>query len=158
MRRLSVAAVVAAAAPLTLVPVTALAAAAPPGTVAPGTFWYREEARARAEQTGSLAVRAGTQVVVQTHVLGPGFRAPWHSHPDWSLVVMRKGTLTVRYTCGETETWRAGHAYLNRPRETAVNLGREPVELLVVYLNVPALHPAGVIPAGPAVPPGPCPL
>ena len=104
-----------------------------------------------------MPVKAGTQVVVQTHILGPGFRAPWHTHPDFSLVVMRRGTLTVRYSCSETETWLAGRAYLNRPQETAVNEGQEPVELLVVYFNVPPAHPAGLIPAGPAVPPAGCP-
>ena len=155
MRRLVV---VAAAAALTLVPGSATAAAGSPRTAPPGTFWYREDARALAAQTGSLPVKAGTQIVVQTHILGPGFRAPWHTHPDLSLVVMRRGTLTVRYSCRETERWLAGRAYLNRPQETAVNEGQEPVELLVVYFNVPAAHPAGLIPAGPAVPPAGCPL
>ena len=144
--------VVAASAALTLVPITATAAPGPPQGAPPGTFWYREDARALAEQTGALRIRAGTQVVVQTHILGPGFRAPWHTHPDFSLVVMRRGTLTVRYSCSETETWRAGHAYLNRPQEMAVNEGQEPVELVVIYINVPPAHPVGLIPATPAVP------
>lgn len=155
MRRLVV---VAATAALTLAPITATAAAGPPQAAPPGTFWYREDARALAEQTGALQVKAGTQVVAQTHVLGPGFRAPWHTHPDFSLVVMQRGTLTVRYSCRETETWRAGHAYLNRPQEMAVNEGQEPVELVVVYFNVPSDQPAGLIPATPAVPPPKCPL
>jgi quercetin dioxygenase-like cupin family protein len=155
MRRLVVVAAVAA---LTLVPITATAAAGPPRTAPPGTFWYREDARALAEQTGALQVKAGKQVVVQTHILGPGFRAPWHTHPDFSLVLMRRGALTVRYSCNETETWLAGRAYLNRPQETAVNEGQEPVELVVVYFNVPSAQPAGLIPAGPAVPPTGCPL
>jgi quercetin dioxygenase-like cupin family protein len=150
--------VVAATAALTLVPITAIAVPGPPQAAPPGMFWYREDARALAAQTGDLRVKAGTQVVVQTHILGPGFRAPWHTHPDFSLVVMRRGTLTVRYSCRETERWRAGHAYLNRPQETAVNEGQEPVELLVVYFNVPPAQPAGLIPAAPAVPPPKCPL
>lgn len=149
MRRLSL---VAATVALIVIPVSDSLAVGPlSGSLA--TFSYREDARALAAQTGALRVEAGTQVVVQTHILGPGFRAPWHTHPDLSLVVIRRGTLTVQYSCTETETWRAGHAYLNRPRETAINEGNEPVELLVVYLNVPATQPPGVIPATPALPP-----
>jgi hypothetical protein len=30
--------------------------------------WYREDARALAAQTGDLRVKAGTQIVVQTHI------------------------------------------------------------------------------------------
>ena len=69
MRRLVVVAAVAA---LTLVPITATAAPGSPRAAPAGTFWYREDARALAEQTGALQVKAGTQIVMQTHILGPG--------------------------------------------------------------------------------------
>jgi quercetin dioxygenase-like cupin family protein len=150
MRKLPVVPVICLA--LTLVPIPA-AVAGPPAT-----FSYSEQARAIAHQAGTLNIDAGKSIVVQTHVLEPGFRAPWHRHPDFSLVLIKRGVLTVHYSCRETERWEAGNAYLNRPSEMAINEGNEPVELVVVYLNVPALHPAGVLPATPILPPADCPL
>jgi quercetin dioxygenase-like cupin family protein len=123
----------------------------------PYTFSYTEQGRAVAAHAGMLSLTAGRSVVVQTHVLEPGFRAPWHRHPDRSLVIMKRGRLTVSFSCTDKQIWEAGKAYVNPPVEMAVNEGDETVELIVLYFNVPAAHPAGVLPAIPAVPPAECP-
>lgn len=124
----------------------------------PATFSYTEHGRAVTQGAGSIELEAGKNIVVQTHVLEPGFRAPWHDHPDSSWVLMLRGELTVYFSCSDRQLWRAGSAYFNPPTEMAVNEGTEPVELVVIYTNVPADHPAGVIPASPATPPAGCPL
>lgn len=134
-----------------------LAGVPPTRAGVPGTFTYSEEARGVAARSSSLDITGGWSAVVQTHILQPGFRAPWHRHPDRSLVIMKRGRLHVWYSCSERQTWEAGHAYVNPPVETAVNDGPEPVELIVVYLNVPADQPAGTLPATLEPPPTGCP-
>ena len=123
----------------------------------PYTFAYAEQARGIVERSDTLALTAGQSVVVQTHILEPGFRAPWHRHPDRSLVIMKRGELKVWFSCTHQETWRAGAAYVNPPVEMAINEGDEPVELVVAYVNVPAVQPAGSLPAIPEIPPAGCP-
>ncbi len=152
MRRLSFVAAVNVAA--MLVPAPAFPAPGNP----PATMSYTEHGRAVTQRAGTLEIRAGTNLVVQTHILEPGFRAPWHHHPDSSWVLMMRGELTVWLSCSDRQLWRAGGAYFNPSMEMAVNQGTEPVELVVIYPNVPAAHPAGVIPFTPAVPPPGCPL
>jgi quercetin dioxygenase-like cupin family protein len=112
------------------------------------TFSYTEHGRALIEQAGTMNLKAGTSLVVQTHVLEPGFRAPWHRHPDSSWVLVMRGELSVAFSCTDRQVWRAG---------SAVNEGTEPVELVVIYPNVPADHPAGTVPFTPEPPPADCP-
>lgn len=150
MRKFSAVAVIAAG--------SALLAAPGASSGVPGTFSYHEHGRAVARESSMLEAKAGTSIVVQTHVLEPGFRAPWHRHPGDSWVLMKRGVLTVYFSCAEKVVWEAGSAYHNPPSEKAVNEGEEPVELVVIYVNVPADHPAGVIPASPEAPPADCPL
>ena len=124
----------------------------------PATMSWTEHGRGVVQEPGSLRLEAGRSLVVQTHVLEPGFRAPWHCHPDSSWVVMIRGELTVWLSCTDRRVWKAGGTYFNPPMEKAVNEGSQPVELVVIYANVPAGHPAGTIPFTPAVPPAGCPL
>src|SRR2546423_9411181 len=74
----------------------------------PYAFSYTEQARGVAARSGTIAVTGGRSVVVQTHVLEPGFGAPWHRHPHRSLVIMKRGRLTVWFSCHDKETWDAG--------------------------------------------------
>jgi len=123
----------------------------------PFTFSWTEHGRGVAARSDTLAMTAGQSVVMQTHILEPGSRAPWHRHPDRSLVIMNRGRLSVWYSCTDKVTWNAGEAYVNAPVDMAVNEGRETVELVVVYFNVPAIQPAGTLPAIPEIPPAGCP-
>ena len=152
MRKRSFVAAVTAAA------VVAPAVAYPAGGKAPATMSWSEHGRGVAPEQSSLQLRAGRSLVVQTHVLEPGFRAPWHHHPDSSWVVMVRGELTVWLSCSDRRVWKAGRAYFNPSMEKAVNEGKEPVELVVIYANVPSEHPPGTIPFTPAVPPARCAL
>lgn len=146
------------AAALAVTPVSAVTATAPPRSAEP-PFSYTEHGRALVGQGGkTLQPNAGTNLVVQTHVLRPGFRAPWHRHPDSSWVLVLRGELHVAFSCTERQVWRAGSAYFNPPVETAVNQGTEPVELVVIYPNVPASQPAGTVPFAPEPPPTRCPM
>jgi quercetin dioxygenase-like cupin family protein len=123
----------------------------------PYTFSYSEQGRGVAARSDTFTVTAGQSLVMQTHILEPGSRAPWHRHPDRSLVIMKRGRLSVWHSCSDKEIWRAGEAYVNRPVDMAINEGKETVELLVVYLNVPAVQPAGTLPVVPEIPPSDCP-
>jgi len=151
MRKLSLVAPVCAA----FVFMSAVAHAAPGHP--PVTFSFTEHGRAVIHEAGTMHLEEGKSLVVQTHVLEPGFRAPWHRHPDSSWVVMLRGELHVAFSCTDRQVWRAGSAYFNPPVETAVNEGTEPVELVVIYPNVPADHPAGTVPFTPEPPPAGCP-
>jgi quercetin dioxygenase-like cupin family protein len=152
VRRHSVVAAVTAA--VIFAPASAFPAADKP----PATMSWTEHGRGVAQEETSLQLQAGKSLVVQTHVLEPGFRAPWHHHPDSSWVVIMRGELTVWLSCTDRRVWKAGGVYFNPPTEKAVNEGTEPVELVVIYANVPAEQPAGTIPFTPAVPPAGCPL
>lgn len=143
--------------------VAAAALLAPPFVIratgnAPATMSWTEQGRGVVREPGSIQLQVGKSLVVQTHVLQPGFRAPWHRHPDSSWVVMIQGELTVWLSCTDRRVWKAGGTYFNPPMEKAVNEGSTPVELVVIYTNVPAEHPAGTIPFTLAVPPLGCPL
>lgn len=122
----------------------------------PATMSWTEHGRGVAQEPSSLQLQAGRSLVVQTHVLEPGFRAPWHHHPDSSWVVMIRGELTVWFNCTDRRVWKARGTYFNPPMEKAVNEGTEAVELVVIYANVPAEQRTGTIPFTPAVPPSGC--
>ncbi|MGH8993820.1 MAG: hypothetical protein ACRDZ7_20095 [Acidimicrobiia bacterium] len=74
----------------------------------PAGFSYTEHGRALVQGAGTMELEAGKSLVIQTHVLEPGFRAPWHRHPDSSWVRMRRGELSVAFSCTPPEPPPAG--------------------------------------------------
>lgn len=83
-----------------------------------------------------------SKVVFQKVTLQPGGFTGWHTHPGPLLVVVESGTLThYDARCG-VETYTAGQAFEETPREVhqGANLGSEPVVLDVTYV-VPAEGP-----------------
>lgn len=68
----------------------------------------------------------------------PGGETGWHSHSVPLYVYILSGTVTVDYGSKGTRTMSAGSAFLealNWPHN-AHNYGKEPVEILAVYLGV----------------------
>lgn len=123
----------------------------------PGTFSYTEDGRSAAHSNPTVEVQAGKNIVVQTFLLEPGFNGLWPTHPSDTLVLIKRGTVTMYVNCAEREVWEAGHAYYHRSGRTLVkNEAKKPAELLVIFLNVPAEHPAGVVPWDAQPPPAEC--
>ena len=152
---------------------TALSAAAVMVTVSaagggvPGSFSYEENARATAMSSESLDVTQGTNFVIQTLILEPGWSSGWHYHPDDAWVLMKKGVLTQYSNCTERNDWTAGNAYYHHNGahrghhgegpELARNEGKVPVEVTVLFFNVPREQPPSIIPRDVQPPPADCP-
>ncbi|MGH9035732.1 MAG: hypothetical protein ACRD0O_08200 [Acidimicrobiia bacterium] len=109
MRKLVLVAAASAAA-LALSPVAFAMTAHPP------TFSYTEHGRALVQQAGTMQLEAGKSLVVQTHVLEPGFRAPWHRHPDSSWVLMLGGGALRRLQLHRSPGLAGGHGLLQPAR------------------------------------------
>jgi quercetin dioxygenase-like cupin family protein len=107
-------------------------AGASPGSGAVG------ELLARGTSAESLKVKGDEQseVIFQRVTLAPGGFTGWHSHAGQLLVVVKSGTLT-RYTADcSFETYRAGQSFIETDDvHQGRNLGSDPVELYVVYVN-----------------------
>jgi quercetin dioxygenase-like cupin family protein len=105
----------------------------------------------------TVKVSDGTDVVVQKVTIEPGATAAWHTHPGDETAIIAAGTLTYfdgddpkctprEYKAGQVIV-RPGHVH------QAKNLGKEPVQIVVTYYDVPA----GGSAANPAQRPGHCP-
>ena len=134
----------------------------------PGTFTITENARATAYTSEHLPVVEGQSAVIQTLVLEPGFSSGWHHHPDDAFVLMKKGKLTQYTDCNNKIVWEAGKAYYHAAGERSAhaddhgpqlarNEGSEPVEITILFLNVPQGQTPGLIPRNFLPPPAECP-
>lgn len=99
----------------------------------------------------------GTDVVTLKVTFEPGATATWHTHPGAETAVVVAGTLTLFNAddpkCGPHEI-KAGEVLLGKGDvvHQAKNLGKEPVQIVVTYFNVPAGGPT----ASPAEKPSHC--
>jgi quercetin dioxygenase-like cupin family protein len=113
----------------------------------------------RGKVGGAYAVKGGdgTDVVVQKVTIEPGATAAWHTHPGSETAIIVAGTLTFfdgddqkcaphEYKAGDVVVG-SGHVHQGK------NLGKEPVQIVVTYYNVPSGGPA----ATPASRPANCP-
>ena len=93
----------------------------------------------------------GSDVVVQSVRIDPGATSGWHTHPGPEVAIVKAGTLTLfdgtdakchaqTFTAGQAVV-RQGHVHM------AKNTGKEPVEIVVTYFDVPPGGPAAS-PAG----------
>ena len=134
----------------------------------PGTFTMSENARATSYTSEHIPIEAGKNVVIQTLTLEPGWSSGWHHHPDDAYVLMKKGALTQYIDCTEKIVWQAGHAYYHAAGEhsthpdhkgpqLAKNEGSEPVEIVVIFPNVPLGQTPGLVPRDFEAPPAACP-
>ena len=135
---------------------------------APGTFSMSENARATAYTSEHLPIEAGKNVVIQTLTLEPGWSSGWHQHPGDAYVLMKKGALTQYLSCTEKIVWQAGNAYYHAAGEhsthpdhhgpqLAKNEGNVPVEITVIFPNVPLGQTPGLVPRDFEAPPAECP-
>jgi quercetin dioxygenase-like cupin family protein len=134
---------IAAVLPLTIV----LLATSGPAPAAPSAGITRTElGRGTVDHTYQVGGQAGSDVVTQSVRIEPGGNSGWHTHPGAELAVIKAGTLTFfdgddadchprSFSAGQVIA-RLGHPHLAR------NLGKEPVEIVVTYLDVPAGGPA----------------
>jgi quercetin dioxygenase-like cupin family protein len=104
----------------------------------------------------TLTGSKGTDVVAQKVRFEPGATAPWHTHPGSETAIVTSGALTIFLSddpkCAGRE-FKAGEVFLGTPVvHQAKNLGKEPAELVITYLNVP---PGGAV-ATPAKRPDNC--
>ena len=100
--------------------------------------------------------KAGTDIVVQKVTIEPGAVAAWHTHPGSEAVIVLAGTLTYvkgddpdcrsqEFSAGQVVTG-PGHVHQGK------NAGKQPVEMVVAYFDVPA----GGAATNPAKPPAHC--
>ena len=100
----------------------------------------------------------GSDVVVQKVTFEPGATAPWHTHPGPETAIVVAGTLTLFMAdhpeCAPHE-YKPGQVFVGTGKvvHQAKNLGKEAVQLVVTYFNVPAGGPV----ATPAQRPSNCP-
>ena len=134
----------------------------------PGTLTWTEDARATAYTSEKVSIEAGKNVVIQTLILEPGWSSGWHQHPADAYVLMKKGKLTQYTSCTEKLVWEAGKAYYhaageqsthhdNKGPQLARNEGTEPVEIVVIFPNVPVGQTPGLTPRNFLPPPSECP-
>lgn len=128
----------------------------------PGTFEYHEDGRAIAHNNADIDIQVGSNVVLQTFALEPGFNGLWPTHPGNTLVLVKKGVVNTYLNCTDKEVWDTGHAYF-RPagrdgnQNTLVkNEGKEPAELIVAFFDVPSGEAAGAVPGNPDAAAGEC--
>ena len=85
----------------------------------------------------------GTEVVTVQITFEPGATAPWHTHPGGETAVFTAGTLTIFMAddpkCAGHE-YKAGEVFLGKAKvvHQAKNLGKEPVQAVITYFDVPA--------------------
>lgn len=103
----------------------------------------------------------GKNLVIEEFRFYPGFSTGFHVHPGSTIVVPTVGQMPDYVNCDEWDMWtpdqvslQAGSAW---QATSAVNESTEPTEIYAVLFNVPADHPAPVVPIFYPPPPGDCP-
>jgi len=136
----------------------------------PRTYDMSENARATSYTSEHIGIEAGKDVVIQTLTLEPGWSSGWHHHPADAYVLVKKGALTQYLNCTEKIVWQAGNAYYHAAGEHSMhpdhkgpqlarNEGTEPVEITVIFPNVPHSQPTEglLVPRDFEPPPAECP-
>jgi quercetin dioxygenase-like cupin family protein len=98
----------------------------------------------RGKVGGNYSVKGGegTDVVVQQVTIEPGAVAAWHTHPGQETAIVVAGTLTVfdgdDQKCAAKD-YKAGQVVVGsgHPHQ-GKNLGKEAVQIVVTYFDVPA--------------------
>ncbi len=106
-------------------------------------------ARAMMTGPGDVQIEQGKETTVHHVTIAPGGSSGWHSHPGAGVFLVMSGTLTNYGLDGgacEAVEVPAGQAYFAPPHahhpHLALNKGSEPLELTVVYFNVPPGEPS----------------
>ncbi len=114
-------------------------------------------ARAVMTSAGDVKMEQGKETTVHHVTIAPGGSSGWHSHPDAGVFMVMSGTLTNYGLDGaacESVDVPAGQAYFVPPHahhpHLALNKGTEPLELTVVYFNVPPGEPSRIDAEAPA--------
>lgn len=117
-------------------------------------------ARALMTTGGAVDIQTDKETTVHHVTIAPGGSSGWHSHHDGGVFMVMSGTLTNYGLNGppcDPVTVPAGQAYFVPPMahhpHLALNEGAEPLELTVVYFNVPPGQPSRLD----AEPPAECP-
>jgi quercetin dioxygenase-like cupin family protein len=100
-------------------------------------------ARGQAASDYTIKGAGGTDVVAVKATIEPGATAPWHSRTGPEAAIVVSGTLTLFSAddpkCAPRE-YQAGEVLIGTSTEAhqVKNLGKEPVELVITYFDVPA--------------------
>jgi quercetin dioxygenase-like cupin family protein len=120
-----------------------------------------ETSRATLTGGGPVDFQAGKQAVVLHLTLQPGGSSGWHSHPGEGMFMVDQGTLSNYGLDGDPCTpvkISAGNAYFvsTHPHHAHLvkNDGTEPLELTVMYFNVPPGEATRIDQPAPAECPG----
>jgi quercetin dioxygenase-like cupin family protein len=102
-----------------------------------------ELARGQAGSDYTIKGASGTDVVAVKVTLEPGATAPWHTRTGPETAIVVSGTLTLFSAddpkCAPHE-YKAGEVLLGTSKvvHQVKNLGKEPVQLVITYFDVPA--------------------
>ena len=129
------------------IPITAIAATIALATPGSGILGAPVVARGTLDGQFKLKLRDSSNtgdVVVQQVLIAPGGTTGWHTHPGPALVLVKSGEFTLYNgddkRC-EGTTYAQGEVVVDRGYGN-VHVGRnessQPLELYVVYLDVPA--------------------
>ena len=129
------------------IPITAIAATIALATPGSGILGGPVVARGTLDGQFKLKLRDSSNtgdVVVQQVLIAPGGTTGWHTHPGPALVLVKSGEFTL-YDADDVEcegtTYAAGKVVVDRGYGNVHfgrNEGSQPLELYVVYLDVPA--------------------
>jgi quercetin dioxygenase-like cupin family protein len=127
------------------------AASATPPT---GVFNSTEYGRAQQVADANVAVASGRDVVSSTYTLASGADTGWRTGPGNTVVAVTKGVLAVQRAEGCTShDLGAGNTLVLTPGQFRLhNAGKDPVELLAAFTDLPAGGPAPLVdgPSDPA--------
>ncbi len=86
-----------------------------------------------------LTTDGATDLIVRQITIAPGGSTGWHYHPGTLLGIVQKGTLTHTNAACQSVSYPAGQSLVEPGGSGAVHIGRnlgvEPVELYVTYVN-----------------------
>lgn len=106
---------------------------------------------------GPVDLQPGKETTVHHITIAPGGSSGWHAHHDGGVFMVMSGTMTTYGLDGaacEAVTVPAGGAYFVPPRahhpHLVLNQGTEPLELTLVYFNVPKGEPSRLDAEAPA--------
>lgn len=94
-----------------------------------------------AKTAGGITVEAGKDMLIGSYTLLPGFSSGWATHMP-AITIVSRGTFTYYEArdggCVKSEEYVPGQAYTHvGGLHMGVNEGDEPVDLVIIYFNLP---------------------
>jgi len=106
-------------------------------------FTWTEWGSAEATQSVKIMGHQGKSLVTQRYIMQPGWDGLWPTHQGPSMILnVQGGALNTYEGCGtQMVPWEAGKAYYHEGAQSphglrVTNAGKEPVQVIAVYIDV----------------------